>query len=335
MLYPLRFQPTYRRYIWGGQRLRTLLNKPIGPGNDYAESWEIVDRESDQSIVSNGPLTGQSLHALVEQFGPQLLGQTWSTRIRSDAVPRNLRGRFPLLLKFLDARLPLSVQVHPNDAMAANQSPPDLGKTEAWFVMASGRQSRIYAGLNRGVDRRQLAQAVANGSPEPILHSFAPEAGDCVFIPAGTVHAIGGDLLVCEIQQASDTTFRLYDWDRVDDSGKPRPLHVEQALNAIDFSRGPVDPIRWHVAITDHAEPVVNCDKFWLSRMWLLTSNRIGGDGQMRILVVVKGEIDMHYDTTEEPLKLGQCVLLPAAAPACTLVPKVPSAILEIRLPEA
>ena len=333
MLYPFRFQPLFRRYLWGGRRLQTLLNRPIGPGDDYAESWEIVDHGSEQSIVCNGPRTGQSLHDLVDELGPRLLGPHWDKRIHGDDVPTNLQGRFPLLLKFLDARLPLSVQVHPDDEMGTQLSPPDLGKTEAWFVLATGPKSRIYAGLNRGISRGTLAEAIDAGAIESTLHSFAPRAGDCVFIPAGTVHAIGSELLICEIQQASDTTFRLYDWNRVDASGKARPLHIAQALDAIDFASGPVEPIREGGAKPTVKKSLVTCDKFILSRNEINQPIRIGGDGQMRIVVVVKGSLQLEYEQVCESLELGQCALLPADAAACTLKPKNPATVLEIRLP--
>ncbi len=138
------------------------------------------------------------------------------------------QSRFPLLVKFLDAALPLSVQVHPNDEQAARLNPPDLGKTEAWYILSADPGSTIYAGLRPGVDRQQLADAIGQGTCEKLLHHFQPKAGDCLFIPAGTVHALGAGLLVAEVQQSSDTTFRLYDWNRVGPDGKPRPLHVEQ-----------------------------------------------------------------------------------------------------------
>lgn len=334
MHYPFRFQPLFRRYLWGGRRLHSVLNKSIGPGDDFAESWEIVDHGSDQSVVTNGPRAGQTLHELVETLGPRLLGDFWERRIRGEDIPPTLRGRFPLLLKFLDARLPLSVQVHPDDRKAAQLEPPDLGKTEAWYVMATGPHSRIYAGLKHGVDRQQMANAINSGATETTLHSFVPQAGDCVFVPAGTVHAIGSALLICEIQQASDTTFRVHDWNRVDATGKSRTLHVAQALDAIDFGRGPVEPKRVSDPLAVE-EPLVVCDKFNLSRRLITQPIRVGGDGRMRIIVVVNGSVSLEYEHATETLVLGQCVLLPAAMTACTLHSKSSAVVLEISLPNA
>ena len=177
-LYPLRFEPLFRRYIWGGRRLGTVLNKPIGSGEDYAESWEIVDHGLDQSVVAFGELR-MPLGDLVADYGPALFGRHHPQR------------QFPLLFKFLDANQSLSVQVHPDDRQAAQLEPPDLGKTEAWVVVHADPGSVIYAGLRDGVDRETLQAAMAAGQTESCLHRFSTQTGDCVFIPAGTVHALG------------------------------------------------------------------------------------------------------------------------------------------------
>ena len=213
--------------MWGGRRLGTVLGKPIGDGDHYAESWEIVDHGADQSVVADGPLAGTTLHELVTQHGPELFGR------------HHPQPQFPLLFKFLDCQLTLSVQVHPNDAQARKLTPPDLGKTEAWVVLAAEPGSKIYAGLKPGVDR-----ASSNASSPPArathcLHQLEPRVGDCMFIEAGTVHALGAGLVIAEIQQASNTTFRLFDWNRLDRDGKPRPLHIEESLDTIDYAPRP------------------------------------------------------------------------------------------------
>jgi len=234
-LYPFRFQPLLRRYLWGGRKLGTVLGKPIGPEDDYAESWEVVDHGPDQSVVLFGPLAGVSLGELVRRCGRELLGR------------HHPQPRFPLLLKFLDAHRTLSVQVHPNDQQAARLDPPELGKSEAWVVLEAEPEGVIYAGLKPGVDRQMLAEAVREGRCETLLHLIRPQAGDCV--------------LVAEIQQASDTTFRLFDWNRLGPDGKPRPLHVEQALEVIDFERGPVQPQRPKPAELPGRERLVECER--------------------------------------------------------------------------
>jgi mannose-6-phosphate isomerase len=332
--YPFRFQPLFRRYLWGGRRLESVLRKPIGFGDDYAESWEIADHGADQSVVLNGPRKGQTLNQLVKDLGPKLLGDAWHTRIHAADVPENLRGRFPLLFKFIDASLPLSVQVHPGDKMASQLSTPDWGKSEAWYVLFADENSKVYAGLHQNIPRPQLMRAVTGGSVESALHSFVPRTGDCIFIPAGTVHAIGGDLLIAEIQQASDTTFRLFDWNRVDSTGFPRELHVAQALEAIDFRRGPVQPVRPQAGENAHVQRLVACDKFVLSRWTLSRPQTVGGDHKMRILAVISGSMELAFGETQETLKLGHCALIPAAAEACQLKPTNHAVFLEIKLPD-
>src|SRR5437870_4395620 len=237
-LYPFTFHPVLKRYLWGGRRLGTVLGKPIGEGSDYAESWEIADHEHGQSIVASGPLAGTSLHELMTSRGPELLGR------HAPLDCQTTLPRFPLLFKFLDCQRDLSVQVHPNDAAAARLTPPDLGKTEAWIVLDAQPGSRIYAGLKTGCSEATLRRAFDDGSVEDCLHSFEPQPGDCIFMPAGTVHALGAGLLIAEIQQASDTTYRLYDWGRTGPDGKPRPLHVDEALRVIDYSATEIGPQR-------------------------------------------------------------------------------------------
>jgi mannose-6-phosphate isomerase len=232
-LYPLTFQPVFKRYLWGGRRLGTVLGKPIGDGDDYAESWEVADHEHGQSIVANGPLAGTALHELVISRGRELLG-------RHAPQPR-----FPLLFKFLDCQRDLSLQVHPSDAAAARLDPPDLGKTEAWVILDARPGSRVFAGLKQGCDPASLEGAVRTGRVDQCLHSFEAHPGQCIFIPAGTVHALGAGLLVAEIQQASDTTYRLYDWGRLGPDGQPRKLHIDRCTVSREASLGGGD--RFHI----------------------------------------------------------------------------------------
>jgi len=228
-MYPLRFAPLFRRYIWGGRRLAEVLDKHIGD-QSAAESWEIVDHQDDQSIVRFGDLAGKSLRDLIAEHGVDLVGDDLMEKISSHNLPDHLQNRFPLLLKFLDANRNLSVQVHPDDRLGATLSPPDLGKTEAWYVMHADPGSKIYAGLKQDVTAESFRAAIESGQTESTLHSFEPQQGDCVFIQAGTQHAIGAGLLIAEIQQASNATFRVYDWGRVGDDGQPRrPGHLRNS----------------------------------------------------------------------------------------------------------
>ena len=195
MLYPLRFKPIFRQYIWGGRRLESSLGKSIGPDGRYAESWEVVDHGEDQSVVEAGSMAGTTLSTIVRDYKEQLLGG-------------QSHSQFPLLFKFLDANRDLSVQVHPNDAQAAKQTLPDLGKTEAWVILDAEPGSKVYAGLLDGIDRETLARHIQNGTAEECLHVMTPQAGDCIFIPAGTVHALG---LVCSWRKFSRRAIRRSD----------------------------------------------------------------------------------------------------------------------------
>jgi len=318
-LYPLRFAPIFRRHLWGGRRLESVLHKPLGPGNDYAESWEIVDHGADQSVVQNGPLSGTTLHELVVQYGEELLG-------RHHPLPV-----FPLLLKFLDARQTLSVQVHPNDEQAAQLDPPDRGKTEAWYVLAAEPGSVIYAGLKQGFDAAALARELSRGTAELCLHRFETQPDDCILVPAGTVHAIGAGIVLAEIQQSSDTTYRLHDWNRVRPDGKARALHQEAALKVIDFDRGPLSPMPPQATEQPHISRLVQCDQFVWDRWQLESPQTAGGDHRCHIMAVIEGQILISGD--EFPLRKGETVLLPAELPPVQITPQGQATILDAYLP--
>ncbi|MEO1527104.1 MAG: type I phosphomannose isomerase catalytic subunit [Planctomycetota bacterium] len=300
--YPLQFEPLIKQTIWGGNRLGTLLGKGIGEEGNYAESWEIVDHGEDQSVVTNGPLAGQTLSNLMSQHGPWLMG---------DAA----HDGFPLLLKYLDCNRVLSVQVHPDDAYGATMEVPDLGKTEAWYVVAAEPDSLIYAGLKAGVDRAALSEAMAAGETDSVLHSFHPDPGDCVFIPAGTVHALGAGLVIAEIQQSSNTTFRLFDWNRVGADGNPRPLHIEQSLEVSDYDSGPVQA-RKSDSNAEGWQNLIRCEKFRL-RTLESGEDTIGGDGEFHVLTVPTGEVTLETDAETVALSRGQSTLLPASMGEC------------------
>jgi len=337
-LYPLRFHPLFKRYLWGGRRLGTVLGKPIGQGDDYAESWEVADHEQGQSVVANGPLAGTTLHELVQTRGQELLGRH---------APQS---RFPLIFKYLDCNRNLSVQVHPHDEAAAKLTPPDLGKTEAWLILDAQPGSRVYAGLKAGFDRASLEREIQKGRAELCLNSFEAAAGQCVFIPAGTVHAIGSGLLVAEIQQASDTTYRIFDWNRVGPDGQPRKLHVDEALPVIDYSADQVLPQRPRQTYQPHVQRLVTCDKFVLERCEFSSPQNFGGDNRFHILSVLEGDLllgaspreanvarQLGTSTSNEvsllPLGRGQTVLLPACLPPVAIAPRQSGTLLDMYLP--
>ena len=305
-MYPLRFQPLFRQYIWGGRRLETILGKPLGEGDDFAESWEVVDHHDGQSVIAFGELAGKTLHDIVEDDGQSLLGKHYPQQ------------RFPLLFKFLDANRNLSVQVHPNDQRAALLTPPDLGKTEAWVILDAKPDSVLYAGLKKGFDRHALAREVSRQTTELCLHKIQPKPGDCIFLPAGIVHAIGAGLVVAEIQQASNTTYRLFDWNRVDKHGQSRELHIEAGLEAIDYEAGPVVPQTPQPTANANCHQLVACDKFVLNR-WQLSADSercsvtLPEGNIAQIVAVLDGALEVSGDPAGIPLSKGQTTLLPAA----------------------
>jgi mannose-6-phosphate isomerase len=323
---PLTFNPILKRIIWGGCRLGTRLNKPIGDLSDCAESWELVDRAADQSVVASGPYAGKTLGELISGNREAVLGK----HADLDA--------FPLLLKYLDCNRVLSVQVHPDDRYAKRMPVPDLGKTEAWYIVEASPNSLIYAGLREGVNREALALAMQHGRTEEVLHSFHPTAGQCVFIPAGTVHALGDGLVVAEVQQSSDTTFRLYDWNRTDANGKTRPLHVDQALEVTNYDLGPIAP-QTPVPELSGWQRLVTCEKFELrlgnDEVATLGDLNTGGDDSPVVLMVTQGKISLEGDQWgQASYKTGDTILLPAAAGKARLRLESEDAnVLEIRLP--
>ncbi len=321
MLPPLQFEPLFKRYLWGGRRLATVLGKPIGD-QEAAESWEVVDHGEDQSVVYGGPLAGKTLAQIVRDHNQELFGHH---------APQQ---QFPLLLKYLDANLTLSVQVHPNDGQGALLDPPDLGKTEAWVVLAAAPGGKIYSGLKAGVTREVLAAAVVAGASDECLHSFEPRVGDCVFIQAGTVHALGEGLVIAEIQQASNTTFRLFDWNRVDKDGQPRPLHIEQSLEVSDFERGPVNP-QTPVALGNGIERLVECDKFVLDRRTVGEPQQVADEDCFRLLTVIQGDATLTHGGEATTMPLGSTVLLPARRETAALRSAKGAVVLDMRLPYA
>lgn len=323
---PLTFHPIIKRIVWGGRRLGDLLGKPIGPETDYAESWEIVDHGDHHSEIASGPLVGKTLRDVVVEQNQAVLGSY--AGIES----------FPLLLKYLDCNRVLSVQVHPDDSYAGQMPQPDLGKTEAWYIVAAAPGSKIYAGLKSGVDRKSLQQAIAGGSTEDVLHVIQPQPGQCIFIPAGTVHALGGGLVVAEVQQSSDTTFRLFDWNRVGDDGRQRQLHIEQALDVTDYSIGPILPQRPQVD-PDGLETLVRCDKFVLKQAQFdakLPGKRIAIENLSApvIMTVVKGTVTLVCnDGWRCAATVGQSFLVPAATPKIEITSPGDAALLVAYLP--
>src|SRR5882672_1179291 len=223
MLYPLTFHPIFKERVWGGRKLENLYQKRLPPGVPIGESWEISDRPGDVSVIANGPLAGKDLHWLVQNRGPELLG-----------AARLEQGRFPLLIKILDAQEKLSLQVHPPREKAL-----ELGgepKTEMWYVTDAEPGAELYVGLKKGVTRQEFEEKIPAGRVADCFHRLSVRRGDAMFLPSGRVHALGAGLVLFEVQQNSDTTYRVFDWNRAGLDGKPRELHLAQSLASVDFN---------------------------------------------------------------------------------------------------
>jgi mannose-6-phosphate isomerase len=325
-LYPLRFEPIYQYRLWGGRHLAGLLTAPL-PSGPVGEAWILSDRDDHASQVADGPLKGRTLTQLLEQFPEQLLGRL-AGRFR----------RFPLLLKFLDAHEMLSVQVHPSDANKSLLPPGETGKTEAWVVVETSPESRIYAGLKPGTTPDELRRALANGTAVDRLMCFTPKPGDSVFIPAGTVHALGGDVVAFEIQQNSDVTFSLYDWGHVDGkTGQPRPLQIDQALACITFAKGAAADLVTPVVETTtpvERERLFHCEHFWLWRLRGGLPFTVGGAGVPRLLVCIEGAGNVEHEGATYAVAKGDVLLLPAVVGACAFLPRGEVNLLEIGIPD-
>ncbi len=320
---PLRFHPIIKQIRWGGRQLGTRLGKPIGPDANYAESWEICDHGVDQSVVATGPWKGWNLEDLVKQKADDLFG------------PAKSRKQFPLLIKFLDCQDRLSVQVHPNDEQARQADPTENGKSEAWVILDAQADSRIYAGLKAGIDRTKFEESIAENRIKDCLHEFPARRGDTVYIPAGTVHAIGEGILLTEVQQSSDLTYRLYDWGRLGADGQPRELHIAQALECIDFERGPVEPvIPTETQADGHLiESLVECQYFTMRRRTSTKSFEIPtGDG-FRVVIVLEGCGTLTCNDNRDSLKTGDTVLIPSSCPQARFDADEQLVLLEAALP--
>jgi len=303
-LYPLRFGEIFKEKIWGGRNLADLFNKRLPPGALIGESWEVSDREDDQSVVAEGPLNGVTLHELVTRFGDRLVGNCTLAK-----------GRFPLLFKILDAHTTLSVQVHPTDELALEYDEADPGKTEMWYVLAAEEGAKIMLGLQPGIGKEQFQQAIHTGAFERCLNYFDPKAGDAFFLPAGSVHALGAGIVLVEIQENSDLTYRVYDWGRVGADGEPRELHLEKAMRATNFERPSVPPASG-VKLTDgqnRRTVLTACSYFATEVLEVSGAHTVKGTGNtFTILFFERGNARLVWEGGELALSTGQSVLVPA-----------------------
>jgi mannose-6-phosphate isomerase len=309
-IYPLTFEPVFRDYIWGGRNLERLYGRVLPPGIT-AESWEISGHPSSPTRVDAGPLAGLTLPQVQERLGEQLVGtcSPWATD----------REKFPLLVKLLDANDRLSVQVHPPDAYALAHEDGELGKTEMWFVLHAEPGAELIYGLSQGTTAEAFRAALQSGTLSDYLHRLPVTAGDTVFVPTGTVHALLGGVVVAEIQQNSDTTYRVYDWGRMGADGKPRPLHVDKALEVIDYSIvRPQASVPVPLSEEDglRRSELARCPYFVVEKVDLEHAACYKGQcdpGTFQIWGCVCGQVELRW--AGDPLSLGavRFVLLPAA----------------------
>lgn len=320
MLYPLTFQPIFKERIWGGRNLATLYGKEIPPGKRIGESWEISDRPGDESVVARGALTGKTLHWLMQHHAAELLGQR-----------REMPARFPLLIKILDAQDVLSLQVHPPAHKAA-----ELGgepKTEMWYVAGAGPGAELYVGLRKGVSRADFEHKLARQTVAECFHRIPVKAGDAMFLPSGRVHALGAKTVIFEIQQNSDTTYRVFDWNRLDDKGKSRELHIEQSLASIDFDDMepallPRDTVPGHPGTI---RPLVKNPLFDVGIRQMSNNEAVTlGGGKMEIIGVTEGSLRIECGADAFDLAAGQFCLIPAQCPPTTARAKSAVTFLEI-----
>lgn len=301
-LYPLKFKTIYKDKIWGGHKIQTYLHKDIGNLPNCGETWEISGVKSDVSVVDGGALEGQSLAALLEQYQGQLVG---------DKVYAHFGNIFPLLVKFIDAADDLSVQVHPNDELAKERH-NSFGKTEMWYVIEADPGSTLITGFNREMTEQEYMDALNSGHIMDILNKEEVAAGDVYFLPAGRVHTIGKGLLIAEIQQTSDITYRIYDFDRVDDKGNKRELHTQEALAAIDYKH--YDEYKTlYIPQKDETVRAVSCPYFTTNIMDFtegVTKDYSFLDSFV-IHVCVAGEYTITHEGAAYPVKMGECILLP------------------------
>lgn len=320
MLYPLKFKPIYKEKIWGGEKIKTLLHKDFAPLSNCGESWEISGMPGNVSMVSNGFLRDNSLNEVLEIYLGDLVGE---------GVFDQFGEEFPLLVKWIDANDDLSVQVHPDDVTARRRHQCN-GKTELWHVVDAAAGAGLYVGFKPGVDKAAYQQALQDGTLEQLLQFHEVNKGDTFFIPAGTVHSIGKGVTLCEIQEASDITYRIFDWNRKTADGKSRELHTEQALDVLDFEHQ--QDFKLNVAERfNSTTPLLRSSFFNLN---LLAFDRplekvYAAIDSFVIYVCTEGKVRFVYDEGMEELNIGETLLIPASMTEVRLFPQGRAKLLE------
>ncbi|MEQ9310534.1 MAG: class I mannose-6-phosphate isomerase [Balneolaceae bacterium] len=322
-LYPLKFTPILKDKIWGGEKLGTILNKSIGESKICGESWEISGVDGDVSLVSEGSLAGETLVALIDQFKGELIG---------DKVYQKFGNKFPLLIKFIDANDDLSIQVHPNDELGMKRH-NSFGKTEMWYVVDAEEGATLISGFNKQTNKKEYLNIFESGNLQDILNREEVYNDDVFFLPAGRVHTIGKGLLIAEIQQTSDITYRIYDFDRVDKNGVGRELHVEEAVDAIDYNFYDEYKTSYDKSVK---EVEVGKSQYFVTNRLLIeeevTRNYTIIDSCI-ILMCLKGEGTIQFSSESISYQLGDSILIPNSISEVTIIPSSKSKLLEVSIP--
>ena len=316
----LKFQPILKEKIWGGEKLALYLNKNSNKTN-IGESWEISDVENDTSVVSNGALRGKNLKELIVEFKEELVG---------NKIFNQFGEKFPLLIKFIDAKEALSIQLHPNDKLAKERH-NSFGKTEMWYVMQADEQANLIVGFQKKVTAQEYVTHLENKTLLDILNVDKVSSGDVYFIPTGRVHAIGAGVLLAEIQQTSDITYRVYDWDRPNPDGSYRDLHTEEAIDAIDYKVQ--DSYKTSYSKKEnHSTEIVSCQYFTTNVLPITNPVQINHSDKDSFVIYmnVKGEVDFLLNNSKERLKEGETLLVPACINNFNITPLEDSELLEV-----
>ncbi len=311
-LYPLKFAPIYKDKIWGGKKIKSVLHKDYGDLPNCGESWELSGVDENVSVVINGYLAGNDLNELIEVYMGDLVGET---------IYEHFGNEFPLLIKFIDANDDLSIQVHPNDEMAAERH-NSYGKTEMWYVIQADKGAKLQSGFNQQVDQELYLEKLEKVELTDILNFEEVTSGDVFFIPAGRVHAIGKGILLAEIQQTSDITYRIYDYDRRDDKGNTRELHTDLALDAIDYTVFTEYKSKYERKVNESVE-LVSCQYFTTNVLEFskLVEKDYHKLDSFVIYICLDGELIVETELGNETLNLGETILLPATIESVTLKP--------------
>jgi len=321
MLYPLKLKPIYKERIWGGEKLKTLFNKNFAPLQHVGESWELSDVEGDISVVSNGFLAGNNLRELIEIYMGDLVG---------DHIYEEFGNVFPLLIKFLDANDDLSIQVHPDNELALKRH-NSYGKTEIWYVLDAAPDAKLISGFAKKIDKEEYLEHLQNNTLDDVMKWHHVSKGDVFYIPAGKVHAIGKGNVILEIQQTSDVTYRIYDYNRTDNNGNPRELHTELAIDAINFEYSENDKTVYESKENAENE-IIRTPFFNINQLKI--NEKIDRDyyelDSFVILICTVGSAKIRYNDSEETIIKGETILIPAELNEIKLVPDEMTEIIEV-----